>query len=72
MVPTEHLYQQHGVSLGLHEEKEATHSDSLNPQKKVIQDAWNNLLAKYLEKLCASVPWGDGAILKARGAHTKY
>lgn len=34
----------------------------LNPQMKVLQDAWNNLPADYLEKLSAS---------KAKDAHGK-
>ena len=38
----------------------------------VLQDVWNNLLAEFLQKLCASVPRIIDAVLKAKGGHTKY
>ena len=39
---------------------------------KFLQDAWNNLPAKCLEKLCTGVLRRIGAVFKAKRYHTKY
>ncbi len=37
----------------------------------VLQDIWNNFSAKFLQKLCASIPRRTDAVSKAEGGHTK-
>lgn len=37
----------------------------------VLQEVWNNLPVKFLQKLCTSVPRRIDAVLKAKGGHTK-
>lgn len=38
----------------------------------VLQGVWCNLPAKFIQKLCVSVPRRIGAGLQVKGGHTKY
>ena len=58
------------MSLGLHEETEAAETpESTEELWQILQNTWNNLLAKYLEKtVCRR---RTGAVLQAERGHTK-
>lgn len=65
MAPTEPLSQHQGVSLGLHEEAEATETaESTEELRQVLKDARATESAKYLQKLCEGVP-RTGAVFKS-------
>ena len=40
--------------------------------RQVHRDTWKNLPAKYFDKLCVSVLRRTGAVLKAKGGHSKH
>ena len=46
-------------------------SMSTEDLRDILQDIWNNIPAKFFEKLCAGVPSRTGVDLQAKGGHNK-